>query len=77
MVAGMAKAPTEGLTLGLRQLAQAQRCVVMVTGAHKAAVLRAALLERVSRARPASVLRKEGADVLFVVDGPAASQLRA
>ena len=72
MVAGR-DAPTEGLTLGLADLCAAPRSVVMVTGAHKASVLRAALRMRVSAQRPASVLRRFGRSVLFVCDEAAAA----
>jgi len=74
MVASRA-APTTGLTIGLAELCAASRCVVMVTGGHKATVLRAALRERVSARRPASLLRRFGEDVLFVADGAAAAEL--
>jgi glucosamine-6-phosphate deaminase len=57
-------APAEGLTLGLRSLADAKRTLLVARGAHKAAALGAALA-RPDAACPASfVPRTGGTDVL-------------
>ncbi len=56
MVAGLATAPVFGLTLGLRQILQARRVVLLVSGPGKASVAGALRRAEVSSRLPASFL---------------------
>ena len=49
-------APRRGITLGLREIAEARRVVLLVTGASKAAILRALVSEPPTPRCPASLL---------------------
>jgi glucosamine-6-phosphate deaminase len=59
--------PERAITLGLREILQATRIVLVVTGAKKAGILNRLLLEEPSPALPASWLRSHG-NVRLVVD---------
>lgn len=55
---GGAPCPTEGISIGLAALMRAQKVLLMATGAHKASIMRRALMEPPTPQVPASLLRK-------------------
>ena len=68
---GKGRAPERGITLGLREIHEARRLVLLVTGAGKAAILHALLHEPPSSDRPASLLLGHP-DLLVLADRAAA-----
>jgi len=68
---GVGRAPERGITLGLREIHEARRLVLLVTGAGKAAILHALLHEPPSSERPASLLLGHQ-DLLVLADRAAA-----
>ena len=72
---GAASVPTAGVTLGLSRILAAEACWLLVTGEHKAAILRRALEEPEGPDCPASWLRRHPRLVVFA-DEPAAARLR-
>jgi glucosamine-6-phosphate deaminase len=71
----LAAVPTQGMTLGVAELLEARRIVVLASGAAKAAIVREAIEGSPSADVPASWLRTH-ADVHGVLDSAAAAQLR-
>lgn len=69
-------APTWGLTLGMAEILEAREVWLLVSGAHKAAVLAEALEGPVTAALPASLLRSHGR-LRVLADEPAAEGLSA
>ena len=72
---GAERAPTWGLTLGLGPILDAREVWLLVTGAHKAAILGEVVHGPVSSEVPASFLRTHPR-VLVAVDDPAAAQVQ-
>ena len=68
---GVGRAPRRGITLGLREIHESRRLVLLVTGAGKAEILHALLHEPPSSARPASLLLGHE-DLLVLADRAAA-----
>ena len=68
------KAPTHGLTLGIRSILMSRRIVIAATGARKAAIVRDAVLGPVCERVPASALQLHR-DVAWLLDKEAASLL--
>lgn len=67
--------PTRAITVGVRTLLEADRLVLIVSGAAKAEMLRRALEDPVGPAVPASWLRQAGDRLLIIADQEAASAL--
>lgn len=67
--------PTQGVTLGLSRLLEAEELWLLVTGAHKASVLRASLQGPETPDVPASYLRRHPRLVVWA-DEEAAAELR-
>ena len=74
MLAGMKRKPTRGLTLGMSQILQSRRILLLVSGEHKRAVLKRLLKPQVSTWFPASLLWLHG-DVTIICDRDAAGRL--
>jgi glucosamine-6-phosphate deaminase len=70
---GARSKPTGGVTLGLARLLEARELWLLVTGSHKAAVLRAALQGPETPACPASFLRRHPRLVVWADEEAAAS----
>jgi glucosamine-6-phosphate deaminase len=70
---GPGRAPQRGITLGLHEIHASKRIVLIVTGASKAAILRALRNDPPSSARPASLLLGHP-DVEVLADRAAASE---
>ncbi len=66
--------PTRAVTMGIGNIMKAKKIVVVVSGADKAAILKASICGPVTPAVPASILQFHP-DVTFVVDEAAASEL--
>jgi len=73
---GTAPVPTHALTIGIANILEARRVVLVATGAAKAEIVARALEGTVTEALPASVLRQHAA-ATFVLDEAAASRLTA
>jgi glucosamine-6-phosphate deaminase len=73
---GGAPVPTHALTIGIANILEARRVVLVATGGAKADVIARALEGPITEALPASVLRRH-AVATVVLDGPAASRLTA
>ncbi len=71
----LAAVPTQGITLGVAELLEAKRIVVLASGTAKAAIVREAIEGPPSADVPASWLQMH-ADVHWVLDAPAAARLR-
>ncbi len=71
---GAARMPTGGITVGLARLLEAREAWLLVTGGHKAGVLRRALREPEGPDCPASYLRRHRRLTVFA-DEDAASEL--
>ena len=71
---GAARIPTGGITVGLARLLEAREAWLLVTGGHKAGVLRRALREPEGPDCPASYLRRHRRLTVFA-DEDAASEL--
>jgi glucosamine-6-phosphate deaminase len=67
--------PRQGLTLGIADLMEAKSLLVLVQGASKAAILKAAIEDKPSADVPASWLR-DHPDITWLIDEAAAAQLR-
>ncbi|MGZ3909670.1 MAG: glucosamine-6-phosphate deaminase [Flavisolibacter sp.] len=67
---------SEGITLGLANLMEASQVMLMVSGAHKAGIVKRILEEEISDQLPATILRKHPGLKLFV-DGPAGKLLQS
>lgn len=65
---------TEGITLGLKHVLEAEKVLLLANGVKKAEVVRRALEEEVTTALPASIIRKH-ANSRVMLDEPAASAL--
>lgn len=72
--ASIDEVPTQAVTMGLSTILSARRILLLVQGASKAAIVRAALQGTVTEAVPASILQRHN-DVVAVLDLAAASQL--
>ncbi len=70
------KVPSRGMTLGVADLLESRAIVVMVTGAHKADIVRAATKGPMTAEVPASWLQEHD-DVLWVLDADAGAGLTA
>ena len=68
---GATTMPTGGITVGLARLLEAREAWLLVTGAHKAAVLRRALREPEGPDCPASYLRRHPRLTVFADEGAA------
>jgi glucosamine-6-phosphate deaminase len=66
--------PDRGMTLGIADLLEARSVLVLASGEHKAAIVRAAIEGEESPGVPASLLRAH-ADLTWLLDEAAASQL--
>ncbi len=71
---GEGPSPTWGLTLGIQEILGSDQIWLLATGRHKAEILRAALLDDVTPAVPASYLQRHRRVTVFA-DEPAASRL--
>lgn len=71
---GLAKVPTEAITMGCGTILAAARLRLMAWGANKAEILRKAFLGPVTAEVPASFLQ-EHEDVRLFLDGPAAGEM--
>ncbi len=71
---GASVPPTWGITVGLEQVLAARRVWMMVTGEHKAGMLKRALTDRIGPELPATFLRQH-ADALVLADESAAALL--
>jgi glucosamine-6-phosphate deaminase len=69
---GAARAPTGGITVGLARVLEAGEAWLLVTGVHKAAVLRRALREPEGLDCPASFLRRHARLTVFADEAAAA-----
>ena len=70
---GAARMPTGGITIGLARLLEAREAWLLVTGAHKAGVLRRALREPEGPDCPASYLRRHPRLTVFADEAAAAA----
>lgn len=66
--------PTQAITVGLREIRQARRCILLATGSSKAKVIARALRGAIAPDCPATVLQAHD-DVLMVLDTQAAREL--
>lgn len=66
--------PTWGMTVGLEQILAARRAWLMVTGRHKAEILKRALTDPIGTDLPATYLRKHR-DAIVLADASAAALL--
>ena len=66
--------PRRAITMGIREIVDAKRIILLASGAKKANAVRDALLGEVSPSCPASVLRTHS-DIVFIVDEAAAFAL--
>ncbi|MDP9238297.1 MAG: glucosamine-6-phosphate deaminase [Chloroflexota bacterium] len=71
---GLNRVPTRGMTLGIADLLEARRILVLAQGAHKARIVRAAMDGPQTAAVPASWLQSHS-DVIWLLDQAAASLL--
>lgn len=71
---GLDRVPTRGMTLGVADLLEARRILVLAQGTHKAKVVRDAIEGSQTAAVPASWLQSHGS-VTWLLDEAAASQL--
>jgi glucosamine-6-phosphate deaminase len=71
---GLDRVPEHGMTLGVADLLEARRILVLAQGAHKADIVRAAIEGTQTVAVPASWLQSH-ADITWLLDGSAAAQL--
>jgi glucosamine-6-phosphate deaminase len=71
---GIEHVPVRALTMGMATILEARQIVLMAAGRRKAAVVHAALEEKITSKIPASFLR-EHANTTWYLDAPAASQL--
>ena len=76
MLEGSARAPSEGLTLGMAGILQARHILVLVAGGHKLHAMEKFLTHRVTAAFPASFLWLHG-NCDFLCDGAAMAGLEA
>jgi glucosamine-6-phosphate deaminase len=67
--------PDRAMTIGIGTLLEARRIVLIVSGADKAAILRAALVGQVTSEVPGSYLQTVGDRLTVIVDRAAASEL--
>jgi glucosamine-6-phosphate deaminase len=72
---GSGAAPQRGVTLGMRAILGSREIWLLVTGAHKAGILRQALEGPIEPAVPASYLQQHP-NVILLADVPAAALLR-
>lgn len=72
---GADRVPRTGMTLGLGDIMRARKIILLVSGAHKAAILDRALHGPVDPAVPASILQTHG-DVAVIADAAAAGGQR-
>ncbi|TWU15134.1 Glucosamine-6-phosphate deaminase [Allorhodopirellula heiligendammensis] len=68
--------PRQAITMGIASILRAKKVVLLATGAAKAAAVAGAIQGPITADNPASYLQSH-ADVLFVLDEPAAAQLDA
>ena len=66
--------PTQALTMGIASILKAKQIVLIATGKHKAAAIKAMVQEPVSEALPASILQNHD-NVVVIIDKEAASEL--
>lgn len=66
--------PTQALTMGIASILKAKQIVLVATGSHKAAAIKAMVQEPVSEALPASILQNHE-NVVVIIDKEAASEL--
>ncbi|HEX8236992.1 MAG TPA: glucosamine-6-phosphate deaminase [Abditibacteriaceae bacterium] len=71
---GIEHVPVRALTMGMATILEARQIVLMAAGRRKAAIVHAALEEKITSKVPASFLR-EHANTTWYLDAPAASQL--
>jgi glucosamine-6-phosphate deaminase len=71
---GLSAVPLEGMTLGVADLLASRKLVVLATGVHKATIVRQAIEGPATARVPASWLRHH-ADVTWLLDNAAASEL--
>jgi len=67
-------APEFGITLGLRQIMEAKKVVLIANGSHKASILKKAFTGPVTNAVPASILQQHN-DCTVIADAEAAKEL--
>ena len=66
--------PTQALTMGIASILKAKQIVLIATGKHKAAAIKAMVQEPVSEALPASILQNHD-NVVVIIDKEAAGEL--
>lgn len=66
---------THGITMGLKNLMESKKAILMASGEKKSEVMRKALEENISTAIPASIIRKHANSVVMLDEG-AASKLK-
>jgi len=68
------KVPKYGLTIGIANILEARKIVLVVTGKHKASIFSKVVKEKPTKKIPATLLKVRN-DVLFIADKEAASEL--